>query len=85
MLKNMQKNLEGWAEFVEPNTEVALYWHDVWRQNNSPRNGLLADIMRSTWAKYHYSIIFIRKKQIGSVLRVNGAEFVWQLRHVCDF
>ena len=42
---------------------MALFWHDIWRQNNSPRNGLLADIMRSTRAKYNYSIRFIHKKQ----------------------
>ena len=23
------KNLEGWAELVEPNREVDLFWHDI--------------------------------------------------------
>lgn len=47
------KIIPGWKEYVEPEREKCLFWHKIWKDNGSPRNGLLADIRLTTRAKYH--------------------------------
>jgi endonuclease/exonuclease/phosphatase family metal-dependent hydrolase len=53
----------GWNEHVEGFKQQALFWHNVWKDNNSPRTGLIADIRKRTRAKYHYAIRFVRKNK----------------------
>ena len=31
--------------------DIALFWRSIWLNNNSPRQGVVADIMRRTRAK----------------------------------
>ena len=47
----------GWNEHVEPFRKKSLLWHKIWLDNNKPKSGLVADIMRSTRchsSKYSY-------------------------------
>ena len=59
LLKN-STHLPGWNEFVSPEKEKALIWRSIWINNDSSRQGYVADTMRRKSAKYHYAIRRIR-------------------------
>lgn len=62
--------IAGWNEHVEEHKQRAIFWHWLWKCNHSPREGLLADIRRSTRAKYHYTLRTV--KQNKDVLSANS-------------
>ena len=51
-------------ENVQHSKEIALFWRSIWLNNNSPRQGVVADIMRRTRAKYHYCIREVKKNEL---------------------
>ena len=55
--------LPGWNEHVETKTKSAIFWHSIWRNNGSPRSGVVADIRRRTRLKYHYAVRYIKNNQ----------------------
>jgi len=57
------KRKPGWNEFVRLVHENLLFWHDIWSNAGRPKTGILADIMRRTWAAYHYAIRRIKKEE----------------------
>ena len=50
------KTLPGWNDHIKPLFEDSLLCHDIWVQNGKPREGLIAQNMRITRARYHYAI-----------------------------
>ena len=50
-----------WNDEIDDVREVALFWHWLWIENGRPRLGHVADIMRRTRAKYHYTVRYTRK------------------------
>ena len=36
--------------------EKALFWHQLWKSNNCPKQVFIADIRRKTRARYHQAI-----------------------------
>ena len=46
----------GWNDLVKPHRDRAMLWHTIWKDNGSPRNGLIANIRRTTRARYHLAI-----------------------------
>jgi hypothetical protein len=79
------KPIPGWHDYVERYKEQAIFWHNIWKDSNSPRSGILADIRKKTRAKYHYAIRSLRKNEdnyisnkiANSLLEKNDAQF-WQ-------
>ena len=55
------RTIAGWNEYARPYREKSLYWHRIWAEAGRPRNGVLADIMRSTRCQYHRVIRKLRK------------------------
>lgn len=53
----------GWSQHVEEHRQRAIFWHKLWKSNNSPREGLLADIRRSTRAKYHHALRMLKRNK----------------------
>ena len=47
--------IPGWTKAVQIYKEADLFW-SIWLSNYSPRQGVVADVMRKTRAKYHYAI-----------------------------
>ena len=43
---------------------MALFWRSVWLNNNYPRQGVVADIMRKAKAKYPYCIREVKKNEL---------------------
>jgi hypothetical protein len=67
-LSGQSKNINGGGiagrnEYVRPYRDKSLFWHKIWKEAGSPRNGALADIMRSIRFKYHSSIRESRKNE----------------------
>ena len=56
--------IPGWTEAVQIHKEIALFWRSIWLCNNFPRQGVVADVMRKTRAKYHYVIRQVKKKEL---------------------
>ena len=53
----------GWNSHVEGLREQAIFWHNLWKSNNSPREGIIADLRRSTRAKYHRAVKWTKKNK----------------------
>lgn len=62
-MPHAEKMLPGWNETVEEHRRRAIFWHNLWKENGSPRNGLTADIRRRTRAQYHLAIKNARKNK----------------------
>ena len=45
-----------WNSIAEPEREKAMFWHSMWCNAGRPRNGIIANIRRSTRAKYHKAV-----------------------------
>ncbi len=54
--------IPDWNDVAEPVRENALFWHWLWNECGRPHNGAVADIMRRTRAKYHYSVRKLRRE-----------------------
>lgn len=60
----------GWNQCIKPVLQKALFWHQMWVQNDRPQNGIVADIRRHTRAQYHKAIK--HTKAIGRSLKAAG-------------
>ena len=55
--------LTGWNEFVKPYRDDSIFWHNIWRQCGSPRNAVVADVMRRARKEYHNAVRALRLDQ----------------------
>ena len=60
--RRTRRIIPGWNDEVRGVREQALLWHDIWKCNGCPRDGLLADLRRRTRAQYHRAIRQVRKR-----------------------
>lgn len=58
-----KRSVPGWNEFVRPLREQAMFWHQLWKSNDCPRIGIIADIRRRTRAQYHRVIRQVRRHE----------------------
>ena len=54
--KQKTHQIPGWDASISNDREIALFRRSIWQNMNSPRSGIVADIMRRTRANYHYAI-----------------------------
>lgn len=59
--KGYKKVIPGWKDNVAQIRRQAIFWHKLWKCNNCPMNGAIADIRRYTRTKYHYALRDIKK------------------------
>lgn len=77
--------IHGWNEVVREVRETAIFWHNLWKDVGSPRQGAVADIRRNTRAKYHLALKKLRadneiaenNKLAGQLLESDSRSF-WQ-------
>ena len=55
--------MPGWKEKCSPAKETALFWHWLWCEMGKPKEGTVAQIMRSTRGKYHQEVKSLRKDE----------------------
>ena len=53
---NKPKVIPGWNENVKSYRDNALFWHHIWKANDCPSNGIIADIRHNTRRDYHDAI-----------------------------
>ena len=58
-----KQRLAGWNELVAEHKERALFWHRLWKENNSPKDGIIFDIRKSTRRNYHKILSMVKKDQ----------------------
>jgi len=73
-------NIPGWAEFVAPLREKSIFWHNLWVEHGRPRNGIVADIMRTTRARYHAAIRQARRDE-ADIVNNRFASAISENRH----
>ena len=61
-----------------------MLWRSIWISLNSPRSGIVADIMRRTRCKYHYAIrkiknknLKLRKEAMANAISQNNSRQLW--------
>ena len=76
--------LPFWNEKVEPLKEKSLFWHWVWIDCGKPHDGIVAQIMRSTRARYHLAVKEIkrnenelRRARMGEAVSLNRTHNLW--------
>ncbi len=62
-IRDHGKCVPGWNEHVCELRKQAIFWHRIWKDNNSPREGLLADIRRTTRSKYHCALREVKRNE----------------------
>jgi hypothetical protein len=74
----------GWNDHVEHKRQQSLLWNFIWKCNGCPKTGIIADIRRSTRARYHYAIRSIKKdkekcisKKIAEALTEDNSRNFW--------
>ena len=48
---------------IQQHRDCSLFWHSIWVENGKPRNGIIAQIMRQTQAKYYYFVRWVTSNQ----------------------
>lgn len=59
--KGYKKVIPGWNDNVAEIRQQAIFWHQLWKCNNCPTQGVLADVRKYTRAKYHYALRDIKR------------------------
>ena len=75
VVKNKKSQVPYWNESVQPLEKDAMLWNSTWVSCGRPREGIVADIKRSTKLKYHYAIRKIKRKE-DSLRYVRMAEAI---------
>ena len=78
-----QNVIVGGSELVEPARNECMSWHNLWKANGSPRNGIVYNIKVKTRAKYHYTLrnvkaikeVIISEKVAQSLLENQSSKF----------
>ena len=60
--KQKTHQIPGWDASISNDREIALFWRSIWQNMNSPRSGIVSDIVRRTRANYHYAIRRLKKQ-----------------------
>ena len=50
----------GLVRVCRPFEGKSMFWHNLWVERGRPRSGAVADVMRHTWASYHYTVCRVK-------------------------
>lgn len=77
---NARKPVPYWTTHVKPLKDKALFWHAIWKSCDSPTIGVVAQIRRSTRAKYHRALRFFKQNDNLARFSRMGEQFLQQDR-----
>jgi hypothetical protein len=60
-----RKHIPGWNEFISEYKTKAMFWHKLWKENGSPRTGIIFDIRRKTRWEYHHMLKMVKRNKDG--------------------
>ena len=79
------KRLLGWNFYVKQYHTKAILWHRIWKENECPADGYIAEIRRKTRSDYHKAINDLKKNQdkvkrtmIGNTIKSSNPKFFWK-------
>ena len=58
----------GLNNFVKPYRDKSIFWHNIWKDAGSPRQGELANVKRFASYKYHWAIKTLNKHNNKMIL-----------------
>ena len=58
------KSVPGWENSVKEKGQSCIFWHNIWKDNGSPTNGVLYDIRKHTRAQYHYALRYVHNNKM---------------------
>ena len=50
----------GFSEHCKPKRDIAIYWHNAWKDQGRPREGYYAEMRRRSRADYHQSVKMVK-------------------------
>ena len=59
-----RKSVPGWSNYVAEKRNKSLFWHNIWKENNSPSDGLISEIRRTTRKDYHKAVKFVKNNKM---------------------
>ena len=60
---NPKRPVPGWNSYVKPYKDNSIFWNDIWKSAGCPTQGELASIRRTTKAKYHQAIRYVKRNE----------------------
>ena len=57
----ISNKIPGWDVKLSHEREIALFWRSIWISMKSPRDGVVAEVIKRTCAQYHYAIRKFKK------------------------
>ncbi len=70
-----------WNETVQPLKDDALFWKSIWVSCGKPRESVVAQIMRRTKHKYHYTIRAIKKREDDLRKSLMAESLIYERNH----
>ena len=74
----------GWNDFVEDLFRTALFWHDIWTQNDRPSEGIMFELRKKTRKDYHQALKEVIRNsdkikcdKMAKVLSENNQKLFW--------
>ena len=82
----------GWNDTVKLVKEKAIFWHNIWKCNNSPTSGIIFEIRKKTRLDYHYAFRKLKNEDLTlrydkmscRVLKKNSKYFWKEVHKVRD-
>ena len=75
----------GWSDICAELRKQSLHWHRIWADCGRPQAGAVADIMRASRKKYHWSVlqvrkheVYIRNEKVAEALVLGGCVNFWR-------
>jgi exonuclease III len=83
--QKVSKCIPGWNKYVDEFRKDALTWHHIWKAQGRPRCGDVADRHRSTRAKYHQAVRFVKRnadmikmEKMAEAISCNNSRDLWK-------
>jgi hypothetical protein len=88
----VSKIVTGWNEYVDQYFRSSLLWHDIWKANGQPSQGIIADLHKKTRSEYHKicKMVMRREGEIKSdkmaeaLSAGNGLSFWKEVTNACS-
>ena len=77
------KSVPGWNDDVKEHFQLALFWHNMWVENNTPVSGAVAELRRYTRKKYHQACKMVMR--LAGQIRCNKTVQSLRCNSMSDF
>ena len=72
---NTKRPMPGLSSYVKPIKDKSTFWNDIWKSVGCPTNGEIASIRRTTKARYHQAIRYIKRNE-EHIIKCNTSNYL---------